>query len=355
MLDREYNLLLNRLGPTRGAETRFFAFADTVATRNFKGDNEQHGWMGVRFQSQPGQPPSDILLHVNLRDTTAQLQQEALGILGVNLVYAASHQSDSADTFFAGIFDGLSISRVELDVLELSGPKFEKEDARLWSLQSLRRTMAHAIVFDSASHIVEPSSVLRKRALLVERGRFDPVQEFQREMLLAAERQIKTEETSLSRDPSAVLEMTIHHAAGGEPIDPATLLPRVAQVAGMGPVVISNYPQSYLLVDYLRRYTDEPIRMVMGIATLAQILHEGYYDQLPGRLLEGLGRFLATNVKVYAYPMPAELFRKILGKTMDGTAPASGDVTLDNYLPGPPLDHLYRYLRDAGWVIALSV
>jgi hypothetical protein len=133
-----------------------------------------------------------------------------------------------------------------------------------------------------------------------------------------------------------------------------SLLPRIAQVSGVGPVVISSFPQSYLLVDYLRRYTEEPVRMVMGVAALAQILHQGYYNQLAGRLLEGLGRFLATNIKVYAYPMPVDLFRNSLGTKLNGTTPETGEVTLENYLPDPPLDHLYRYLRAAGWIIPLT-
>src|SRR5262249_21645039 len=113
MLEREYKLLVERLGDTRGKETRFFAFADTVASRNYKGDNEQHGWVGLRFQTDPGAEPSDILLHVNLRDATALLQQQALGILGVNLLYASARQRDSRDQFLQGLWDDLSLQRLE--------------------------------------------------------------------------------------------------------------------------------------------------------------------------------------------------------------------------------------------------
>src|SRR5262249_23528582 len=89
MLDREYSLLLERLGPTRSGDTRFFVFADTIAARNYQGTNEQHGWLGIRFQPEPGSPPSQMMLHINLRDSTAQLQQQAIGTLGVNLVHAS--------------------------------------------------------------------------------------------------------------------------------------------------------------------------------------------------------------------------------------------------------------------------
>src|SRR5213075_2962985 len=50
MLDYEYDLLLERLNEKRGGSTAFFAFANTVTTRKEEG----HGWLGIRFQSEPG-------------------------------------------------------------------------------------------------------------------------------------------------------------------------------------------------------------------------------------------------------------------------------------------------------------
>ena len=149
MLDHEYQLLLERLSITRGEEKRFFAFADTVAARNYQGTNEQHGWAGIRFQIEPGAPPSQVLLHINLCDATAQLQQQAVGILGVNLVYAAYHQRTDADLFLSGLFDDLSVDRIEIDVIEFDGPAFMNRDARVWCLALLGRQMSHAIVFDN--------------------------------------------------------------------------------------------------------------------------------------------------------------------------------------------------------------
>ena len=90
MLAYEHDLNLTRLAPSRGDKTAFFTFADTVSARNFKGTNECHGWMGVTFQSRPGAADSEIILHVRMLDTEAVLQQEALGIVGVNLFTARS-------------------------------------------------------------------------------------------------------------------------------------------------------------------------------------------------------------------------------------------------------------------------
>ena len=174
MLEYEYKLLLDRLKPARGKDTRFFAFADTVAARNYQGTNEQHGWLGIRFQTEPGSQPSQMLLHINLRDSTAQLQQQAIGILGVNLIYAVFHQRSDSEAFLAGLFDDLSIARIEIDVIEFDGPAFADQDTRRWCLALLGRQMAHAIVFDTQGNVVEPSSLLRKRPLLVMRGSFTP-------------------------------------------------------------------------------------------------------------------------------------------------------------------------------------
>src|SRR4028118_150951 len=68
MLDYECGLVVERLDAKRGSETDFFAFADTVAARNFKGTNDSHGWMGVKFQTQHHRDPSQIVLHVQMLD-----------------------------------------------------------------------------------------------------------------------------------------------------------------------------------------------------------------------------------------------------------------------------------------------
>jgi hypothetical protein len=86
MLDNEWSQLLTQLSKTRGPQTRFFCFVDTVSARNFAGTNDSHGWIGLRFQLQPGGPPNDVLLHINMRDPSNILQQQAIGVLGVNLI-----------------------------------------------------------------------------------------------------------------------------------------------------------------------------------------------------------------------------------------------------------------------------
>jgi hypothetical protein len=359
MLTFEYTLLTKELGAVRGANTRFFAFADTVSARNFLGTNEQHGWIGIRFQTEPGSESSDVLLHVNLMDHTNQQQQEAVGKLGVNLVYAAFHERASSEEFLRGLYEELTIENLEIDVLELAGPAFEEFDQRLWSLEMLGLGMTPVIAFDAEAKLAEPSSVLRKRPLVVHRGSIATAEPYHKQALEASERQLRLEEKELSREPASVVEITTRSATGttGE-LDLASLLARVEGVAHFGGVLVSVYPETYRLVEYLRRHTDEPIRLVAGVSTFARILEESFYQNLPGSILEGFGRLLATNVKVHVSPMSRDLFIQILGGIPEGLTlgeTTKGMVTADDLLFLPPNGHLYNYARAAGRIVPLLV
>src|SRR5579872_7140746 len=129
MLGREWNQLLNQLAKSRGSQTRFFSFVDTVSARNYAGTNEPHGWLGLRFQQQPGGEANDILLHINLRDPTNLLQQGAIGILGVNLIYAAFYQLQTPELFLESLSQDIE-DRIEIDYIDLRGPAFENWDRR---------------------------------------------------------------------------------------------------------------------------------------------------------------------------------------------------------------------------------
>ena len=247
MLDCEYKNLLDQLNQARGKDTRFFVFADTVAARNYQGTNQQHGWLGIRFQTEPGSQPSQMLLHVNLRDSTAQLQQQTIGILGVNLVYAAFHQRSDIESFLAGLFDELSIARIEIDVIEFNGSAFADQDARAWCLALLRRQMTHAVVFDSQGKVVEPSSVLRKRPLLVMRGLFSHPELFDPGLFQAASQQLLAEGRPFERQPATLLEMTIHHVSRDETIAEPKMLSCIQQLTPRGFVIINEYTETYIL------------------------------------------------------------------------------------------------------------
>ncbi|HEV7281667.1 MAG TPA: TonB-dependent receptor [Pirellulaceae bacterium] len=353
MLDHEYPQLLERLAPVRGATTKFFAFAETAAARNYAGDNEQHAWLGLRFQTEPQGEPNQVILHVNLMDPTNARQQEALGILGINLLHAVHYRRGSIDDFLGGLWDELSLDRLEIDVLEISGPAMACLDARLCAVAALRRGMGRALVFDSAGRIVEPSSVLRKRPLIINRGRFSPYEPVYAEMLRAGERHFRQEGAPVRREPLQALELSLFPVGGEGPTDEEAL-ERIAPLFSVGTAIVSTFGEGYCLAEYLRRYTAEPVRFVMGASLLAKMLERQFYGELPGGLLESLGRFLSINAKLYVYPMPREAVLAALGPAAADRfqieATASGDVTAESIRPQPPIDHLYRYLRECGWV-----
>src|SRR5579862_1320951 len=116
MLEYEYRRLIERLNDKRGDTTRFFAFADTVAARGYKRVDECHGWMGLRFQAAVHAEPSQVLIHVRMLDTENLQQQEAIGIIGVNLVYGALFLHGDPTNFLGSLMDNLTRDRVEVDM-----------------------------------------------------------------------------------------------------------------------------------------------------------------------------------------------------------------------------------------------
>jgi hypothetical protein len=147
MLDYEYALLLERLGPKRGADTDFFVFADTVAARNYKGSNECHGWMGIQYQARPEAEPSRIVLHVRMLDKNNVAQQEALGIFGINLIYGALFHFEVPDDLMTSLLDNLSVERIEVDLVQFSGPEFRNIDHRLMALKLVQLGLSDAAMF----------------------------------------------------------------------------------------------------------------------------------------------------------------------------------------------------------------
>jgi hypothetical protein len=356
MLDYEYKLLLSRLSKIRGDHTRFFVFADTIATRNYQGTNEQHGWLGVRFQADPGGEPNQILLHINLMDSTAPLQQQAIGTLGVNLIYAAYHQRSSSTAFLAGLFDDLTSKRLEIDVLEITGPVFAGNDSRLWCLESLRNGMSHGLVFDANAQVVEPSTPLHKRPLLVQRTLGGHPGPSAPKVFQAAREKLLTDGIPSDREPLAVLEINTP-SLGSAASDNTELLGLIEQLAPIATILVTNYPEGYQVLDYVRRYTAAPIRVIIWISMFLQLLEERMFPALPGVMLESFGRLLVTDVTIYVAPMRREDLVAALGSFPEGLlqeSPNNDLLTLDDLLPRPPLDHFFSYLRASGRVVPLG-
>jgi hypothetical protein len=324
MLDHEYKLLIERLAAQRGERTTFFVFADTVATRNFKGTNEAHGWMGVRFQTIPGGEPSDIVLHVRMWDKDAVLQQQALGIIGVNVIYGAFHYHADPRQFIESLLDNLTADRIEVDMLKFSGPAFAGIDNRLMSLYLVQHGLTNAVMFGSNGDVLQPSEILYKKAILVERGSFRPVTHVNVDMLNCATAQFVQEPAVKGKDVVVLMEITMNNLLAAGELDAQDFLSRVDLLSDIGfTVLISNYSEYFRLTSYFRRYTKEMIGVAMGINNLIEIFNEKYYENLEGGILESFGRLFRNSVRLYVYPMRQEAYDKYLTTGQTATAPGA--------------------------------
>jgi hypothetical protein len=329
MLDHEYSLLIERLKDVRGERTDFFVFADTVAAKSFKGPNEAHGWLGVRFQPGPNTPPSDVILHLRMWDKENVLQQQALGIIGVNLIYGAFYYRDDQDKFIRSLADNLGIERIEVDMINFSGPLFASVDNRLMSLKLVEYGLTNAVMFGAKGEVLQPSEILHKKAILVERGSFRPVTLVNEDMMRCALAQFLQEPALQGVDVVVLMEITMHNLLASGNLDHVDFLARVDTLAALGNnVLISNYLEFYRLTSYFRRYTKQMVGVAMGINNLLEIFNEKYYENLEGGILESFGRLFKNSIKLYIYPMRKSAFdRYCMSDPTNCPTPALGSST----------------------------
>lgn len=341
MLDYEHRLNLDRLRDDRGDATAFFAFADTVSARNFKGTNECHGWMGIKFQAYPRDEDSQIIIHVRMLDVEAALQQEALGIVGVNLVYGAFALNHEPEMLVDSLLDGLSTARIEIDMIEFTGIAFRHVDNRLMSLKLVELGLSGAAMFAANGEVLQPSEFLYRKPLLVERGSFRPVCNVNIDMLRSAHEKFTQLPSVQGKEIIQVMEITMRNLKAGGAIDLRDFLARADVMSACGmPVLISDYFEYYRLAAYLSRYTKESIAITMGAGSLQDLFDEQFYTKLEGGVLESFGRLFKNDLKIYCYP----LLDQITGELM----------TCENLKIAPELQKLYGYLFDRGGINALD-
>jgi hypothetical protein len=341
MLDHEYPLLLERLSEKRGAETEFFAFADTVSAVSYKGGTDSHGWMGVRFQTHPGSESSDILIHIRMLDSNNPAQQEALGVIGVNLIYGAFNYYSTPERLMQSLLDGLSIDRIEVDMIKLVGPAFPNVDHRLLSLMLVKLGLSNAAMFSATGEVLQPSEILRKKPVLVERGSFRPPTLANMDILESALRQFSQNPKFEGEEPVTLMELTMKNLMAEGEIDYADFLARADCLAATGAtVLISNYFEFYRLAAYLSRFTSQPIGIAMGAPSLKELFDEKYYQHLEGGILESFGRLFKNDLKLLIYPY------------MD---PATGHlVTVQKLKPAAHLQNLYEHLVENSYIESLD-
>jgi hypothetical protein len=334
MLDHEYGLLIERLAAQRGETTTFFAFSDTISALNYNKTNDGHGWMGVRFQLTPNGAFNDVIIHVNLKDNDNNLQQQAVGTLGVNLMYACFNYNSIPPVFLLSLMDNLSRDRIQIDMIRFEGPDFEKVDNRLMSLHLVKYGFSDAAVFGPDGENMQPTEALYKKHIVVIRGRFRPIINVHLDMLTTGVKQFLQEPDVDKSKVVVVTELTLQalkerNADLNADIDEKDFLDRVDILCSLGQtVMISNFHEYYKLVAYLSKITRLKIGMVLGYPNLEYIFSEEHYQDLPGGILESFATLFSRKVKLFIYPT-----------LRDGMI-----YNCLKFNPPPHLIDLYRYL-----------
>lgn len=303
MLIYEYDLLLERLGPLRGERSRFFAFADTAAAHSRSRRSAGSGWLGIRFQTEPRAEPSQLIIHVATLDSERPREREAIGAIGVNLIYGAVYQYADPEALVCSLMENLSRERIEIDMIKFSGPAFAAVDNRLMSLRLVEHCFTDATMFTAAGEVVQPAEVLYQKPILVERGRFRPVNLLTLDLLEKGFEQFRCEPELQGEEPVVLVEISVSNLPSSGTVDERDFLDRVDVLGTLGQtVLVSNHGPYYRLVENLSRYTQKQIGIAVGIPSLTAILDDRHYEDLPGRTLESIGRLFARNVRMYVYP-----------------------------------------------------
>ena len=304
MLTHEYHEMQNILADKANASQRFFVFANTVETINFKKNNQGNGWLGVKFEISQKGIPNEVVIHVRLKENDSLLQQQTLGILGVNLIWACFNHIKTPNTFLQSLLDNLDTDRVEVTMARMEGPDLKWVDNRLLGVQLVKNGMTPAVMFDRDGNVQQPSDMLYRKNVLAFRGSFRPITYVGVDMLKTSYAIFKEDE-DYSRDSTLSLcEITLNNLISEGEFHERDFLDRVDLLNHMGQhVMISNYREYYKLVDYFGRFKLKKLRIVIGYPTFEKVLDPNYYHDLRGGILEAFGMLFPKNMKFYIYPM----------------------------------------------------
>jgi hypothetical protein len=335
MLDHEFELLVSRLKMDRPG-TCFFAFADSVASINFTKTIKGEGWLGLRFQLKPDSAYNDLVIHCKMLDNDNRLQQQAIGILGVNLIYAVYRYPDNVEILLQSLLDSL-IGRVSIDMVRLTGPDFRDIDNRLLSLWLIKHKMSDVAIFGPDKRNLQASELIYKKNVLVVRGSFRPVTLVNEDMILSSWEQFRSESDIDAKRAFRFTEITLDNLTAEGELDEQDFLDRADLLCALGEtVMITNCEQHQKLIDYLSDYKIPKIGLVIGVKQLLDTIDKKYYDNRDGRLLTAFGELFTRNVRVYAYPILQE---------------GTNEVMTAENMPVPDgVKFLYRHLLDSGQI-----
>ena len=304
MMSQEFDLVLERVGDVRSKSSRYFAYAATVAAKSFNRQNECHAWCGIRIQMYPGAEPSNIKIHVRMLDDNAEAQQQALGVLGVNLIYAAYYYFEDPKKIINSLTDNIKAGRIEIDSIEFLGPYFEDIDNRAINLHLIRSWKTRAIMFRADGSVAVPAEMLYKKNVLTIRGSFRPVTNLNVDMIEQGKKSFFTQADVNAKNTIAIAEISLNDAKGQDAKVPEEdIIQRVQLLNLLGyNVMVSDYTRYFSLRAYFRQYTKMQIGIVVGMINVKQIFDEDSYRGVEGGILEGFGKLFPDNTRLYIYP-----------------------------------------------------
>lgn len=341
MMLLETELIEERISREKHPDKVFFSYANTVATIDFAKRYKGHGWLGIRFQSNPNEKYSEIILHIQFQENSAIQQQNTLGILGVNLIYGAYYHHDDPKKLLKQLYDNISKDQIEIDTINFTGPLFETIDNRLMSLHLVKNGMTEAIMFGPDGNNILPASLLYKKNILTLRGSFRPVTKVNISMY---EKSLKLflDEKKVDKDQTVVIfEITLSNLKAEGEIDEKDFMARADLLCSLGQtVMISNFKEYYKVVEYFSQHTKERMGLTMGVKTLIEIFDEKYYRHLSGGILEAFGKLFFKSLKIYLYP---------------SKDPETGEITTsENLKLHPRMNKLYKFFKENGRVVDIS-
>ena len=304
MLDHEYGLMEDRLKEEK-PETNFFVFADTVAAINYSKTIKGNGWLGVRFQLTPQGEPNDLVLHVKMLDTNNKLQQQAIGILGVNMIFACYFYKDNIEYFIQSLLDALK-NRIQIDMIRITGPDFKDIDNRMLSLYLVKYGLTEVTMFDPQGNPVHASEWLYKKSLMVVRGHFHPPTLVTEDVFKSSYAQFVKENELEAKDSAIVAEMTLENLKRNTSIVDKDFLARADMLGAMGyHVIVSDCSNHVKLINYLADFKISKLGLVIGARELLEIIESKFYENQDGRLLVAFGELFTRNIQIYVYPVLA--------------------------------------------------
>lgn len=316
MLQHEFHLLEQRLKKKKGKSTCFFAFANTVTTSSQSHFHNPlfsshfsscHGWLGLRFQTHPGGAYSDIFFHVHMLDRFRLQQQEALGVLGVNLIHSAFYLygKGKKEKFISSLVDGLHQNRIEIDFIEIKGPDVNKDDNSLMNLDLIQNDLSKTVLLGpekkSSHQVLHLRESIYQKSLFFLRNDSSTSLASQIALLKDTQKQIKTLHKKKGSVPSSaflksysspfsftsflsleedkpLIFMTLYkkvlkgsqHKKNREINQ--KLLRHIKKInSSKFPVLVSSFPFLFSLKSHLRQYTEKNIFFLIHSSELIQI------------------------------------------------------------------------------------